>query len=336
MTTRKRALLLIIRWNASSAFSSGKTSLRETTPESALKARVSSESDQGAVAGKAVHELARQLRARRGREDDPGAAEPLQRRSGVALVGVDVSVGAQLERKCALVLAARKGDRAETQLARVLDPQVAEAADGVHGDEIAGASPAVAQRVEGGKAGAEEWRRGHGIEGVGHRGERLLGRHHVFGVPAVVAEAADESLLAEDEVARAAGLAHAVVPAVPADPDPLARLPDGHPFAHGIHASGHLMAGDPRVDHAGVVTLPDEGVGVTDAASVDGNPYLAPPCLGDGLLDQLEGRPWLGDLDGSHRPGHAAYLLDPSDAADAREERGRPQASLYSGLDAPD
>src|SRR5229473_1352621 len=254
------------------------------------------EDDQRAVAGEAVDELARQLGARRGSEDDPGAAEPLQRRRGVALVGVDVLVGAQLERECALV---------------------------------AGAGPTVAQRVEGGDAGAEEWCRGNRIERIGHGGECLLRRHHVFGVPAVIAEAADEPVLAEDEVARAAGLANAAVPAVPADPNPLARLPGGHALADGIHPSDHLMTGDPRVDHAGKLPFLDERIRVTDAASLDGDAHLAPSCVGDGLLDELEGRPWLRDLDGSHRPGHAELppgAVSLFDAADAREEPGRAAA----------
>src|SRR5258708_8184427 len=82
------------------------------------------EDDQRAVAGQPVDELAGQLRARRGGEDDLGAAELLQGRRRVALVGVDVLVGAQLERERPLVRAARKRDRAETQLPRVLDAQV--------------------------------------------------------------------------------------------------------------------------------------------------------------------------------------------------------------------
>src|SRR5229473_1837507 len=293
------------------------------------------EDDQRAVAGEAVDELARQLGARRGSEDDPGAAEPLQRRRGVALVGVDVLVGAQLERECALVPAARKSDRAETQLARILDAQVAQTADGVHGDEVAGAGPTVAQRVEGGDAGAEEWCRGNRIERIGHGGECLLRRHHVFGVPAVIAEAADEPVLTQDEVARAAGLANAAVPAVPADPNPLARLPGGHALADGIHPSDHLMAGDPRVDHAGKLPFLDERIRVTDAASLDGDAHLAPSCVGDGLLDELEGRPWLRDLDGSHRPGHAELppgAVSLFDAADAREEPGRAAARLLGSL----
>lgn len=56
---------------------------------------------------------------------------------------------------------------------------------------------------------------------------------------AVVAEAADERVLADDEVARPAGLADAALTAVPADADPLARLPGGDVFADGVDATDY-------------------------------------------------------------------------------------------------
>jgi len=55
-----------------------------------------------------------------------------------------------------LVGAAGDGDRLEAHVAGELHPEVAEAADAEHGDEVTGAGTAFAQRVEGGDARAQQ------------------------------------------------------------------------------------------------------------------------------------------------------------------------------------
>jgi hypothetical protein len=59
----------------------------------------------------------------------------------------------------------------------------------------------------------------------------------------------------------------------------------------------------------GFQAVPDESVRMTDAAGFDGDAHLRASRLGDGSLDKLERRSGLGDLDGSHRPGHGGRLL---------------------------
>ena len=86
---------------------------------------------------------------------------------------------------------------------------------------------AVAQRVEGGDAGAEQRRGFDGIERVGHGGDRFPGRDHIFGVAAVVADAGPLFIDAVDEIAATALQAGEVVAAVPADADSLSFFPGG-------------------------------------------------------------------------------------------------------------
>jgi hypothetical protein len=100
---------------------------------------------------------------------------------------------------------------------RELHGQVAEAADALYGDQVAGAQPRVPQAVERRDAGAEERRRLGVAELVGDARERFGAREHVRRVTAVVGDARDLLLAAGDEVADAARVAHEAVAAVPAD-----------------------------------------------------------------------------------------------------------------------
>ena len=123
---------------------------------------------------------------------------------------------------------------------------MAEAADAEDGDGVAGARSAVAQGVEGGDAGAEQ-RGGVGVgEVVGDEGEGVGGGDDVVGIAAVVVDAGDELVFAEDEVAAAAGRAVVAVAAVPAEADALAGLEERHVGADGVDDAGDFVAGDAR------------------------------------------------------------------------------------------
>ena len=76
---------------------------------------------------------------------------------------------AELERELLLVLAAGDGDGVEAHAARELHGEMAEPANALNGDDIARLRAGIAQRVEGGDAGAEQRRCGGGIELVGDR-----------------------------------------------------------------------------------------------------------------------------------------------------------------------
>ena len=78
---------------------------------------------------------------------------------------------------------------------------------------------------------------------LGDEGEGVGGRDHVVGIAAVVVDAADGLIFAEDEVAAAAGGAVVAVASVPAEADSLARLEERHVGADGVENSGDLVAG---------------------------------------------------------------------------------------------
>ena len=151
-----------------------------------------------------------------------------------------------------------------------------------------GARAALAQRVEGRDARAQQGRRVLGGQGVGDRGERRLGDDDVVGVPAVVGDAGHEAVHAADHVAAPARVAVAAVAAEPADPDPLAHLPRERVLADGLDPAGDLVAGDARVLDTRHVALDGEGVGVADPAGLHADQDLAAAGGGDLALDQLE------------------------------------------------
>ena len=65
---------------------------------------------------------------------------------------------AEIARELLLVLARARSPRCGSPSGGELHAEMAEAADALHGHEIAGARARVAKRVEGGDAGAEERR----------------------------------------------------------------------------------------------------------------------------------------------------------------------------------
>jgi hypothetical protein len=152
-----------------------------------------------------------------------------------------------------LVRAARDGDGAEAHARRVLDAEVAEAADALHGDRVTWARAAVAQRVERRDARTEERTGVRGVESVGDAGDGLARHDDVLRVATVVADPGDLALGAVQEVALATRVALEAVPAVPADADALSGLPGGDVGAHGVHLARDLVTGDARQDESRVL-----------------------------------------------------------------------------------
>src|SRR5438105_5672574 len=237
---------------------------------------------------------------RRGGEDHVRSAELLQPFGRGDLLGVHVLVRSQVPGQVLLVGAARDGDGAEAHVGGELEREVAEAADSLHGHRVSRPGAAVAKRVVGGDAGAEERGRLERGELVRNARHRFGGRHHVLGVPAVVADSGDLRLLAIDEEPLPAGRASEAVAAVPTDAHALAGLPSGHPGPDGVDASGDLVPGHARQLEPGEGASLDHRVAVTDATCLDLDADLSRSRLGDLPVHQLERCPGLRNLDGLH------------------------------------
>jgi hypothetical protein len=102
------------------------------------------------------------------------------------------------------------------------------------------------------------------------------------------------------EVTATAGIAVTAVPAVPADPDPLAPRPSGDAFAERIDDSGDLMSGNPRIPDARPLSLLRQGIAVADAARFDLYTHVSGSGLCDLAFNELKGAAGMTDLHDSH------------------------------------
>ena len=224
----------------------------------------------------------------------------LQSLRGISGAGVDVFVRAEFLGQRLLVAAAADGDGAKAHLAGVLNSQMSEAADSLHGYQVAGARAGIAQRVIDGDAGAQQRRGFVGGEIVGHERDRFGGDDDVLGVTSVEVKGGNFLELAVDEVAAAAGVAGEAVAAVPAHADALAGLPLSYVGADGVDASGNLVAGDARILKARPAAFLHDRVAVADAAGFDFDAHLAAAGFGRGAFDDFEISAGLGDLNRFH------------------------------------
>src|SRR5205814_9642821 len=147
-----------------------------------------------------------------------------------------------------------------------LHGKVAEAADALDRDRLARPRAAVAERVVGGDAGAEQRRGLGGVELLGNARGGFMRHHDVFGVAAVVADAGDLLALAVDEEALAAGVTDEAMAAVPAYAYPVALLPLGHVGADLLDATGDLVTRNARQRKAWIGAELHQRIAVTDTA----------------------------------------------------------------------
>jgi hypothetical protein len=222
--------------------------------------------------------------------------------------------GTELEGQGLLLRAPGDGHGPHPHLGGELDPEVPEAPDAQHGDQVARPGVAVAEGVVGGDAGAHQRCGLHGRELLGEAGQGVGGDHHGVGVPAVVGDARDLQGGAVDQVPAPAGLAPAAVTPEPADADPLTGFPADDPRARGLHHAGHLVTGDAGEPDAGEEALLGHGVAVADPARLDPHPHLAGSRLGGLAVDQLEGGTSFGDL---HR-AYGVHVVSPPSGSAAR------------------
>ena len=119
---------------------------------------------------------------------------------------------------------------------------MAEAADALHGDEIAWHRAAVAQSIEGGDASAKQRSGVSRIKAVRNMGHGFDGSDHIFLIAAVVADSSDRAFLAIDEITCATGWACVVLAAMPADAGAVPFLPSGYTGAHLINHASDFMS----------------------------------------------------------------------------------------------
>jgi hypothetical protein len=186
---------------------------------------------------------------------------------------------------------------------------MAKPANALHGDQISGARACVAKGVEHRDAGAQQ-RRGFGRwEFVWDGGDCLGGGNQVFRVTAVMADAGNFSVLAENEIAAAAGIASETMTAVPSDADALAGFPVRNVSADSVDAAGNFMSGNAWILNAGPMAFFYESVAVADAAGFDFNPYLAADGIGNISFDEFEITAGFADLDSLHFR-HSFFLMN--------------------------
>jgi len=243
-------------------------------------ARSSADNDHRTVAAESGKEIGHRFRVRRGGEDHFCAAQFLQFRGGVGVFAIDVNVRAEFPGEVAVFGATSNGRNTIAKFVGPLDAEMAEAADALYGDEIAGARPAVAQSVERCDTGAKKRTGFRWIQAVGNCGESFSRSEHVLLVAAVEVDPGDSFILAGDEIAFAARGASEVVAAVPSDADALAFLPIGDAGAGFVDDAGNFVAGNARILDAGENTVFGEMVAETDAASLDLDTHLSGGGLG--------------------------------------------------------
>ena len=199
-----------------------------------------------------------------------------------------------------LVLAARDGHGAVAALRRELHREMAEAADALHGDDLAGSRAGLAQRIVGGNARAQERAGDRGVDAFRHGSNGRFRGDHVFRVAAVEVHGGCRARRAIGELAFAARLTVRAVAAVPADADALAGLEDLHAGPDFLHAAGDFVPRHKGKFHPRPMALLEDRVAVANAAGVDFNENLSLPWLRFGAFDEFKGTTGLGDLSDEH------------------------------------
>ena len=178
---------------------------------------------------------------------------------------------------------------------------MAEATDAEHDNRGAGLRTAVPKRVEGGDPRAYERRRidcGYPVRDPGQRDRR---RDDVIRVAAVEGDAGDLPELAGHEVSPAARGAMPAVSPVPADTDPLARLPSRDTRAERVDRPCDLVSRDAGIPNARPQSLLREGITVADTASLDLDADESRARVRVFAFDELEAAIRLSDLHRAHR-----------------------------------
>jgi hypothetical protein len=269
--------------------------------------RAGADDDHGAVGAEAVDQGGHGFATWCGCQDDLSAAKFLKFAGGVGGGAVNVDVRAEFFGECFAVFATADGDDAVAKFAGKLHAEVAEAADALNGDQISGHSTAVAQRVEGGDAGAEKRGGFDGIKRIWHLGHGFRGGEHVLGVAAIVADAGNFLVSTMDEIAAAALEAGSVVPAVPPDTDALTLFPHRDAGADFVDDASDFVAGRTRIGDTREEAVFHKVFAEADTAGLNTDADLSCRRLGNFAFLQFEIGAGLGD----HSDFHLGHFTSP-------------------------
>lgn len=132
----------------------------------------------------------------------------------------------------------------------------------------------MAERVEGGDAGAEKGCRLDVAQRVGNTRECFGRGEKMIGVAPVVRDAAHATFAADDEVAAAAGVADETMATVPPHADAVAFMPAPHTGAERGDDACDLVAGHARELESRIAAGLHEQVAVANAARPNSNQDL--------------------------------------------------------------
>jgi hypothetical protein len=177
---------------------------------------------------------------------------------------------------------------------------MAETADSLNRDQIAGDGSAVAQRVERGDARAQKRRRVRRIERIGNPRQRLYRGYHVLFIASVEVYAGHLRIGTVRKISAAARQARAVLPGMPAHAYTVALFPVRDAGAECVDHARDFMSWDSRIGEAGPPTFLGEHIAVAYATCLDADSHLPGPWLRNFPLDDLEFSPGVRHLNDLH------------------------------------
>src|SRR5487761_432710 len=165
---------------------------------------------------------------------------------------------------------------------------MAKAADTQDCYHVARHRAAVAERIEGRDPGAEQWGGFGGAKLVRDRSERVGGRHHCFGIAAIIRDTGYAQVATVNQPTTPARLAMPAIPPKPADADALPGAPAHHASADRVDHASDLVPGNAREGEDGPLPFDRETVAVAHTADLDADADLARCRLGYLALDEFK------------------------------------------------
>jgi len=190
---------------------------------------------------------------------------------------------------------------------RILDAQVAEPANTLDGDHLAGPRPRIPQRVEDRNARAHKGPGLPGRELIRDRGDGLGRSGHVFGVAAVEADSRNFPELAHGEIATPATFTLKAVPSVPSHTNPLTHFPIRNVGGGCVDSPSDLMSGHARILEPRPFP-PNQCIGVTDATGLHLDANFAGPGFRNIAIHNFPIATGFADLCGFHASHESSFL----------------------------
>src|SRR5436190_12694097 len=207
-------------------------------------------------------------------------AKAVEPRRDVLGRAVDEVVRTQFARQRLLIGAASDRHGTEAEFVCELHPEMAEAADTQHRDDVTRHRSAVAERIERRDSGAEQRRGVEGAKLIGDCSECAGRGHDSVGITPVIGDAGDTQVTAVDQPAAPARLATSAMPSKPTYPDPLPDGPADHTGTDCVDNTGNLVTRNPGEGNAGPLTFDGQTVTVAHTTGLNTDPDLALRRLG--------------------------------------------------------